>query len=154
MANFRLGRRIGVDFGVARIGVAVSSVDGIICSPLATLHNNKEALSILLELISEQEPIEIYVGLPLNLQGEHTQSTVLAIAFAKQLFQSGVSNLRLLDERMSTRAAQSQLHASGKNSRQSKGVIDAAAATLIVESALSYERATGQIPGIDVSEFS
>ena len=154
MANFRLGRRIGVDFGVARIGVAVSSVDGIICSPLATLQNNKEALSSLLELISEQEPIEIYVGLPLNLQGEHTQSTVLAIAFAKQLFQSGVSNLRLVDERMSTRAAQSQLQASGKNSRQSKGVIDAAAATLIVESALSYERATGQIPGIDVSEFS
>ena len=154
MANFRLGRRIGVDFGVARIGVAVSSVDGIICSPLATLQNNEEALSSLLELISEQEPIEIYVGLPLNLQGEHTQSTVLAIEFAKQLFQSGVSNLRLVDERMSTRAAQSQLHASGKNSRQSKGVIDAAAATLIVESALSYERATGQIPGIDVSEFS
>ena len=153
MANFRLGRRIGVDFGVARIGVAVSSVDGIICSPLATLQNNEEALSSLLELISELEPIEIYVGLPLNLQGEHTQSTVLAIAFAKQLFQSGVSNLRLVDERMSTRAAQSQLHASGKNSRQSKGVIDAAAATLIVESALSYERATGQIPGIDVSEF-
>ncbi len=154
MANFRLGRRIGVDFGVARIGVAVSSVDGIICSPLATLQNNDEALSSLLELISEQEPIEIYVGLPLNLQGEHTQSTVLAIEFAKQLFQSGVSNLRLVDERMSTRAAQSQLQASGKNSRQSKGVIDAAAATLIVESALSYERATGQIPGIDVSEFS
>ncbi len=154
MANFRLGRRIGVDFGVARIGVAVSSVDGIICSPLATLQNNEEALRSLLELISEQEPIEIYVGLPLNLQGEHTQSTVLAIAFAKQLFQSGVSNLRLVDERMSTRAAQSQLQASGKNSRQSKGVIDAAAATLIVESALSYERATGQIPGIDVSEFS
>ncbi len=154
MVNFRLGRRIGVDFGVARIGVAVSSVDGIICSPLATLQNNDEALGSLLELISEQEPIEIYVGLPLNLQGEHTQSTVLAIAFAKQLFQSGVSNLRMVDERMSTRAAQSQLHASGKNSRQSKGVIDAAAATLIVESALSYERATGQIPGIDVSEFS
>ena len=154
MANFRLGRRIGVDFGVARIGVAVSSVDGIICSPLATLQNNEEALSSLLELISEQEPIETYVGLPLNLQGEHTQSTVLAIEFAKQLFQSGVSNLRLVDERMSTRAAQSQLQASGKNSRQSKGVIDAAAATLIVEIALSYERATGQIPGIDVSEFS
>jgi putative Holliday junction resolvase len=154
LANFRLGRRIGVDFGVARIGVAVSSVDGIISSPLATLQNNDEALSGLLDLISEQEPIEIYVGLPLNLQGEHTQSTVLAIAFAKQLFQSGVTNLRLVDERMSTRAAQSQLHASGKNSRQSKGVIDAAAATLIVESALSYERATGQIPGIDVSEFS
>lgn len=154
MASIRLGRRLGVDFGAARIGVAVSSVDGIICSPVATLQNNDLAITHLLQLISEQEPIEIYVGLPLNLQGEHTHSTVLAIAFAQLLVQAGVSNLRMVDERLSTRAAQAQLHASGKNSRQSKGVIDAAAATLIVESALSYERATGQIPGIDVSEFS
>lgn len=153
MASIRLGRRIGVDFGVARIGVAVSSVDGIICSPLATLQNNDEAVTLLLELISEQEPIEVYVGLPLNLQGEHTHSTAMAIAFARLLIKAGVSNLRMVDERMSTRAAQTQLHASGKNSRQSKGVIDAAAATLILESALTLERTTGRIPGHDVSEF-
>lgn len=153
MASLRLGRRIGIDFGVARIGVAVSSVDAIICGPLATVPNNDDALTRVLGLIAEQEPIEVYVGLPLNLQGEHTQSTELAITFAKLLSQSGVSNLRMVDERMSTRAAQSQLHASGKNSRQSKSVIDAAAATLIVESALSYERATGNLPGIQITEF-
>jgi len=153
LASLRLGRRIGIDFGVARIGVAVSSVDAIICSPLETVPNNDEALVHVLGLIAEQEPIEVYVGLPLNLQGEHTQSTELAITFAKMLFQAGVSNLRMVDERMSTRAAQSQLHASGKNSRQSKSVIDAAAATLIVESALSYERATGNLPGIEITEF-
>ena len=153
MASLRLGRRIGIDFGVARIGVAVSSVDAIISSPLETVPNNDEALVHVLGLIAEQEPIEVYVGLPLNLQGEHTQSTELAITFAKMLFQAGVSNLRMVDERMSTRAAQSQLHASGKNSRQSKSVIDAAAATLIVESALSYERATGNLPGIEITEF-
>ena len=115
--------------------------------------NNDDALTRVLGLIAEQEPIEVYVGLPLNLQGEHTQSTELAITFAKMLFQAGVSNLRMVDERMSTRAAQSQLHASGKNSRESKSVIDAAAATLIVESALSYERATGNLPGIQITEF-
>ena len=153
MASLRLGRRIGIDFGVARIGVAVSSVDAIICGPLATVPNNDDALACVLGLIAEQEPIEVYVGLPLNLRGEHTQSTELAITFAKLLSQSGVSNLRMVDERMSTRAAQSQLHASGKNSRQSKSVIDAAAATLIVESALSYERATGNLPGIEISEI-
>jgi putative Holliday junction resolvase len=153
LASLRLGRRIGIDFGVARIGVAVSSVDAIICGPLATVPNNDDALTRVLGLIAEQEPIEVYVGLPLNLQGEHTQSTELAITFAKLLSQSGVSNLRMVDERMSTRAAQSQLHASGKNSRQSKSVIDAAAATLIVESALSYERATGNLPGIQITEF-
>jgi putative Holliday junction resolvase len=153
LASLRLGRRIGIDFGVARIGVAVSSVDAIICSPLETVPNNDEALVHVLGLIAEQEPIEVYVVLPLNLQGEHTQSTELAITFAKMLFQAGVSNLRMVDERMSTRAAQSQLHASGKNSRESKSVIDAAAATLIVESALSYERATGNLPGIEITEF-
>jgi putative Holliday junction resolvase len=138
---------------VARIGVAVSSVDAIICSPLATVQNNDEALTRVMELIREQEPIEVYVGLPLNLQGEHTRSTDLAIDFAKRLSVAGAPNIRMVDERMSTRAAQSQLHTSGKNSRQSKAVIDAAAATLIVESALSFERATGNLPGIEISEF-
>ncbi len=138
---------------MARIGVAVSSVDAIICSPLATVQNNDEALTRVMELIREQEPIEVYVGLPLNLQGEHTRSTDLAIDFAKRLSVAGAPNIRMVDERMSTRAAQSQLHTSGKNSRQSKAVIDAAAATLIVESALSFERATGNLPGIEISEF-
>ena len=144
---------MGLDFGVARVGVAVSSVDAIICSPLATVQNNDEAITRVMELISEQEPIEVYVGLPLNLQGEHTKSTDLAIDFAKRLSDAGAPSIRMVDERLSTRAAQSQLHTSGKNSRQSKGVIDAAAATLIVESALSYERATGNLPGIEISEF-
>ncbi len=153
MASLRLGRRIGIDFGVARIGVAVSTVDAILCSPLETVKNNDEAIARVLELISEQDPIEVYVGLPLNLQGERTQSTDLAIAFAKLLLDAGVANLRMVDERMSTRAAQSQLHASGKNSRQSKGVIDAAAATLILESAIAFEKSTGIFPGQTLAEL-
>jgi RNase H-fold protein (predicted Holliday junction resolvase) len=43
--------------------------------------------------------------------------------------------------------------ASGKNTRQSKGIIDAAAASLILESALAFEKATGKTPGHDVTEY-
>jgi putative Holliday junction resolvase len=153
LSSIRLGRRIGIDFGVARIGVAVSSVDGIICSPLDTVQNDDSAVDRVLAIIREQDPLEVYVGLPLNLLGERTTSTELAISFAKALFDARVSTVRMVDERLSTRAAQSQLHASGKNTKQSKGVIDAAAATLILESALSYEKATGKLPGHDFMEF-
>jgi len=153
LPNLRLGRRMALDFGVARIGVAVSSADGLICTPLTTVVNDSDAISRVLALISEQEPIEVYVGLPLNLQGNRTASTDSAIAFARSLSSGQVAGLRLVDERMSTRAAQIQLHSSGKTSRQSKAFIDAAAATLILESALALENSTGRIPGHEIAEF-
>jgi len=153
LSNLRLGRRLAFDFGSARIGIAVSSPDGIVCSPLVTVANDDSAIGTILEIIRVQQPFEVYVGLPLNLQGERTPSTEAAIEFSKALFESGIDPLRLVDERMSTRAAQSELHASGKNTRQSKGYIDAAAATLILESALAFEKTTGSIPGKDISEF-
>ncbi|MEY4276390.1 MAG: hypothetical protein RIS26_853 [Actinomycetota bacterium] len=147
------GRKLAVDFGSARIGVAVSSVDGIICSPLETIANSETALAQLIDFVSEQEPVAIYVGLPLNLQGEHTQSTENAIAFAKGLAALTDVPIRLVDERMSTRAAQSQMYASGRNSKASRSLIDAAAATLILESAIAQERLSGNLVGKSVSEF-
>ena len=147
------GRKLAVDFGSARIGVAVSSIDGIICSPLDTVPNNDSAIARLSEAIQDQEPVAIYVGLPLNLQGEHTQSTENAIAFAKEIAERTDIPVRLVDERMSTRAAQSQMYASGKSSKSSRSLIDAAAATLILESAIAQERSSGGLVGRSVSEF-
>lgn len=149
----RLGRQIAVDYGAARIGVAGSSVDALICSPITTITNDDSAFSKLLEVVEDQNPITIYVGLPLNLEGDYTASTESAIAFAKSLAAQTAIPVRLIDERMSTRAAQSQLYASGRNSKVSRSLIDAAAASLILESAIAQEKATGQIPGKPVSEF-
>lgn len=146
-------RKLAVDFGSARIGVAVSSSDGIICSPLETIANSDSTLTRLMELVLEHQPVAIYVGLPLNLQGEHTQSTENAIAFAKEFASLTDVPIRLVDERMSTRAAQSQMYASGRNSKASRSLIDAAAATLILESAIAQERVSGNLVGKSVSEF-
>lgn len=153
MPEFRIGKRIAIDFGNARIGVAVSSTDGFMASPLSTVTNDNESIANILNLIVETSAFEIYVGLPLNLQGEHTKSTELAIEFAKSLSAQTDVPVRLVDERMSTRAAQGQLFASGKNTKQSKGIIDAAAATLILESALAIEKNSGRVPGTSVTEF-
>ena len=149
----RPGRRLAFDHGSARIGVASSTVDGIFASPIAVIASDELALSKCQEIIEELSPIEIYVGLPLNLQGEFTKSTESALAFAKHLAASIDIPVLMVDERMTTRAAQSQLHASGKNTKTSKGIIDAAAATLILESALASEQATGSVRAKAIEEF-
>jgi putative Holliday junction resolvase len=105
-------------------------------------------------LLTEEEPFEIYVGLPLNLQGLHTVSTEAAISFAHALERATEVSVRMVDERLSTRGAQAQLQASGKNTRNSKTLIDAAAATLILESAIAFEKATGRLPGKEMSELN
>lgn len=149
----RLGRRIAIDYGAARIGVAVSSVDALISSPLATVVAGELATEQVAQLVQEQSPIEVYVGLPLNLQGEHTKSTTDAIALAVSLQGLLECEVRLIDERMTTRAAQGQLFASGKNSKESRSLIDAAAASLILEGAIAFEKSTGSQPGKPISEF-
>jgi putative Holliday junction resolvase len=54
---------------------------------------------------------------------------------------------------MTTRAAQGQLQASGKNSKVSRSLIDAAAASLILEGALAFEKTTGDVPGKSLLEL-
>ncbi|MEN9993025.1 MAG: hypothetical protein RLY83_595 [Actinomycetota bacterium] len=149
----RLGRRIAIDHGAARIGIAMSSVDALISSPLTTVSAGESALMDVVEAIREYEPIEVYVGLPLNLSGEFTKSTVDALKFARELGGQVSVEVRLVDERMTTRAAQGQLHSSGRNSKVSRSLIDAAAASLILEGALAFEKTTGNVPGKSLMEF-
>ncbi|MFM5951192.1 MAG: Holliday junction resolvase RuvX [Micrococcales bacterium] len=149
----RSGRRIAIDHGAARIGIAVSSVDALISSPLNTVLGGEGAVERVLAELVDFDPLEIYVGLPLNLQGEFTRSTHDALSFARQLAKSIIVDVRMVDERLSTRAAQGQLHASGKNSKVSRSIIDAAAASLILEGALDFEKATGRLPGRPLTEF-
>lgn len=149
----RLGRRIAIDYGAARIGVACSSVDALVSSPLATVEAGETAIPELLAIIGEQSPLEIYVGLPLNLQGEHTKSTEDAIKLGSTLAHHLSCEVRMIDERLTTRAAQNQLFASGKNSKNSRSLIDAAAASLILEGAIAFEQSTGGVPGKSISEF-
>lgn len=155
------GRRLALDVGKARIGVAVSDFHGILSSPIGAcprgaskeeaVVNWRQFLAAQAENIGDQFS-GLYVGLPINLKGDATASTRDAIeigaAFAEAL---GLSP-RFVDERLTTVAAAAQLRAAGFDARGAKNKIDAAAATLILEQALAVERNTSSPAGKSLEE--
>ncbi len=159
------GRRIAFDVGSVRIGVALSDPDGILATPLETIVAAVDGSDIerAKAIIVEYECVEIIVGLPLALRGNHTASTQAAIVFAEDLalllaesafadaIGEGVANgnaddlpteeilahspipIRLVDERMSTVAATAAMRSSGVNTKKGRKQIDQAAAVHILQ---------------------
>lgn len=101
----------------------------------------------ILAIAAELEAIEVVVGLPLGLSGHRTASTEDAAEFAARLAQAAGVPVRLVDERLSTTQAQGRLREAGRNTKQSKSIIDQAAAVVILQHALDVERARGAAPG-------
>ncbi|QDZ16646.1 Holliday junction resolvase RuvX [Humibacter ginsenosidimutans] len=145
--------RIGVDVGRARIGVSRSDPDGMLALPVETVARVDDGGDVarIQALVTEFGAAEIIVGLPLSLSGAHTASTDDAIEFASRLSNACALPVRLVDERLSTVSAQSALHASGRTTRNSRSVVDQAAATVILQHALDTERSSGRPPGELVS---
>lgn len=149
----RTGVRIGVDVGKARIGVARSDPHGMLATPVETVPRAASGDADLVRIAAiaaELEAFEAVVGLPLNLRGERTPSTDDAERFAHALAAHPAAAdlaVRLVDERLSTVSAQGQLRAAGKRTKQSRSVIDQAAAVVILQHALDIERSTGAAPG-------
>ena len=140
----RHGVRIGIDVGTSRVGVARTDPAGLMAVPVATLSRNT-ALDELIVMIAEYSPLEFVCGLPVGLDAGETASTSDARDFAIELHaRTGVS-VRLIDERLSTVAAQHSLHAATHTARTSRAVIDQVAATIVLETALTAERAGNEI---------
>lgn len=140
------GRRIGFDFGVVRIGVAMSDRSGLIASPLTTLQAQSADLAEQLSgLFAEFEPIYLAVGEPKHLSGSESKSMELVSDFVLLLRTITSVPIHMVDERMSTLSAARDLRATGHTAKTSKEKIDAAAAVAILESALNRERIAGKI---------
>ena len=153
--GFRRGPRIGVDVGSVRVGVARCDPDGILAVPVATLARSPQGtdLDSLVELVAEHEPLELVVGLPLGLDGREGAAAGAArdyaVALVERLRTAGLTvPVRLVDERLSTAAATRGLQAAGRDARSARGVVDQAAAVIIVQHAVDAERATGTPPGV------
>lgn len=144
----RRGRRLGIDVGDVRIGVAVCDPDGIIATPVETVAAGPRAISRLVELVDEYEVLECVVGLPMSLSGREGPAAVKVRAFCVDLATAiNPVPIRLFDERMSTVTADAMLRQSGRSGRGTRSVIDQAAATVILQTALDSERTRGSAPG-------
>ncbi|MBB5935605.1 Holliday junction resolvase RuvX [Streptomyces zagrosensis] len=146
----RRGRRIAIDVGDARIGVASCDPDGVLATPVETVPGRDVAAARrrLAAIVAEYEPIEVVVGLPRSLSGKEGPAATKVRGFT-----GGLARLvapvpvRLVDERMSTVTAAQGLRAAGVNSKKGRSVVDQAAAVIILQNALEIERASGRPPG-------
>lgn len=148
MGSLRRGVRLAIDWGKARIGVAACDRDGLLAYPVETVPNNGAARSRLAELVGEYEPVEVLLGMPIDLRGRRGFAAQAMAQVADQLRAALPVPLRVVDERLSTANAARKLAAGGRSARQRRGIVDQAAAVDILERALDFERQTGRPAGV------
>ncbi|GJF08762.1 putative pre-16S rRNA nuclease [Mycolicibacterium cyprinidarum] len=139
------GRRLGIDVGSVRIGVAVSDPDGILATPVETVGRDRRSgkhLRRLARLIREHEAVEVVVGLPRTLADRAGSSAQDAVELADLLAdQISPVPVRLADERFTTVTAQRSLREAGVPAKGQRSMIDQVAAVGILQNWLDQRRA-------------
>lgn len=136
----RTGRRIAFDYGDVRIGVAMSDASGLLATPYGVISAQGEVIVEVSQLVTEYEPIYFAVGIPRHLSGNASTKMESVENFISSLQANFSIPIIRIDERLTTVSAASKLRASGKNAKQAKESIDAAAAATILEIALNQEK--------------
>lgn len=130
-------RIIGIDYGDARVGIAVSDALGYTAQGVKTLPNKvyEKMMVSLLEVIDEYKSQKIVLGLPKNMDGSRGERCDVTEAFAADL-KSRRPDLEIVfwDERLSTVQAAGILNTTNTRGKDRKNVIDTVAACIILES--------------------
>lgn len=131
-------RIMGIDYGDARIGVALSDPLGITAQTFEVIHRNvvRDVLGRIVEIIKEQEVTRIVVGLPRNMNGTLGERVEKTNFFADQLKERTGLPIAFMDERLSTVSAHKLLIAGDVRRDKRKQVVDKVAAALILQSYL------------------
>lgn len=132
-----------------RIGVSVCDPDGILATPFETVKAGPGAMARLAAIVEEVQAVECVVGMPVGLSGREGPAALKVRAVCDELSRSIEPVLiRLVDERMSTMTADGLLRQQGgRSGKDRRQVIDQAAATVILQTALDAERTRGTAPG-------
>ena len=150
-----MGSRIGIDYGTVRIGIAKTDPAAKMAIPLSTVLVNDSYLDELAKLIMEENPDCVYIGLPLSLKGEITQSANAALTLARDLSAKLINiQIRMIDERFTSKTANQQLQAAGLTTRETKGIVDQAAALAMLTQALEIEARTGSLAGVEFTQWN
>lgn len=139
MSGFAIVRRVlGVDFGKARIGVAVSDELGMLAHPVETIPaaGLDAATKRVAQLAREKDVAQLVIGLPRHMNGASGAAADEVKAFADKLRPLVSCPIVLWDERLSTVAAQRALRDAGQKTRRHRGVVDQVAAQIILQSYL------------------
>ena len=128
-------RIMGIDYGTARIGVALSDELQMLAHPAETIAVAKTAdpAARIAALARERNVERIVVGLPRHMNGSTGASAEEASGFAEKVRALAPCEVRTWDERLSTVAAHRALREAGKTSRQTRGYVDQVAAQMLLQ---------------------
>jgi putative Holliday junction resolvase len=135
-------RRLGIDLGTVRTGLAIAESEMLVATPLCTVQHASlpEAVKRVSDLVARERVEQAIVGLPLRLDGSEGDAARRVRHFAQALSRAARISVRLWDERLSTVAAQSSLRVQGVKQHQQRRVVDQVAATLLLQNYLDHER--------------
>ena len=130
-------RKLGIDYGDSRVGVAITDALGITVQGLETIHhkgNDKIVLKRLEELLNEYEVDTIVVGLPLNMNGTKTERVEVTEKFIHKLkCKFNKIKIEEIDERLTTVAAHKTMNYLNINKHKKRDIVDTISAVYILE---------------------
>ena len=128
-------RIMAIDYGDARIGLAVSDLLGMICGEAWTMEewNMERASKRISEEAKKRDVGTLRLGLPKNMDGSEGPRAEKSRVFRELLMADSGLPVVLWDERRSSIEAHAILHAGGKKEKQHRKTVDAVAASLILE---------------------
>ena len=133
-------RIMGVDYGDARTGIAVSDLLCSIVGKTTVIHsrNPEKTLLEIKKLVEENGVGEIVIGLPKNMDGSEGPRAELCRSFAEQIKEATGLPVHFWDERRTTVEAHNILSAHNYHGKKRKDTVDAVAASLILEGYLAF----------------
>jgi len=135
-------RIMAIDYGDAHTGIAISDPTGFLAgyTTVINAYRPEAVVDKICELIAEYSVEELVLGHPINMDGSRGPRSEKAQAMKTLLEERTSLPVVLWDERRTTVDAHQILFNSGKNAKQRKKVVDAVAASLILEGYLTYKK--------------
>jgi putative Holliday junction resolvase len=129
------GRVLAIDFGLKRLGIAVSDPLGIIAQGLETIErkNLTTDLAAIAARVEDYSATEVVLGYPLSKNGTENEMSRRVAEFAEKLRQRVSCEVKLWDERLTSAEADRMLRASGIGREKRQRAVDRVAATLILQ---------------------
>jgi putative Holliday junction resolvase len=122
---------LALDVGSVRVGVAIASLVARLPRPLITMQQGPDFFDALQAILEVEAVGAIVVGFPRGMQGQYTRQTDATLAFVQELKEHVALPVFMQDEALTSRHAEAELKARGRD--YDKGDIDALAATYILE---------------------
>ena len=134
-------RILGIDYGEARVGIAITDALNITAQGLETIqreHSDKVILKRLDEILAQYEVDTIVVGLPLNMDGTMSQRAEITEKFVHKLkCKYNKLKIEVIDERLTTVAAHKTMNFLDVNKHKKREIVDTISAVYILETYLN-----------------